>query len=173
MLRPFTEDDTEALVALDADPAVMRFLTGGKPTPPEEVRTRVLPRLLAEHPSLGGRRGYWAAEDDGGFAGWFEFRPVREDRPPVVELGYRLVRRAWGRGLATEGARALVRHGFTELDVACVIATTMAVNARSRRVLEKAGLRHHRTTHETWPDPIEGSDEGEVHYRLTREEWRG
>jgi hypothetical protein len=55
----------------------------------------------------------------------------------TVALGYRLRRSAWGHGYATEGARALVRRAFTELGVGRVVATTMAVNVRSRRVLEK------------------------------------
>jgi RimJ/RimL family protein N-acetyltransferase len=62
-----------------------------------------------------------------------------------VELGYRLRRQAWGRGYATEGSRALIRNGFTELGVRRVFATTMAVNLGSRRVLEKAGPAHSAT----------------------------
>jgi RimJ/RimL family protein N-acetyltransferase len=52
-----------------------------------------------------------------------------------------------------------------------VVATTMAVNLASRRVLEKAGLTLVRTFHESWPDPIEGAEKGEVEYLLTRAEW--
>lgn len=65
----------------------------------------------------------------------------RPDAPPgeiaVVSLGYRLRASAWGRGYATEGARALVRRAFTELGVSQIVATTMAVNTASRRVLER------------------------------------
>jgi RimJ/RimL family protein N-acetyltransferase len=85
----------------------------------------------------------------------------------VATLGYRLRRSAWGRGYATEGARTLVRHAFTELGVGRVAATTMAVNTRSRRVLEKAGLRHVRTPYLDWPDPLPGNEHGDVEYELS------
>ncbi|ARQ67946.1 GNAT family N-acetyltransferase [Streptomyces marincola] len=172
-LRPFTEADEDHLVRLDADPRVTRYLNGGRPTPRETVRTRQLPRLLHRHPSTG-TVGYLAAEDrrTGAFLGWFELRPVREDSPPVLELGYRLRPDAWGRGLATEGARALVDRGFADLGAGRVIANTMAVNTASRRVLEKAGLRYVRTWFGDWPEPVEGSEHGDVEYALDRAAWR-
>ncbi|MEV6399666.1 GNAT family N-acetyltransferase [Streptomyces sp. NPDC051907] len=173
-LRAFadSEADVERLYALDSDPEVMQFLNGGKPTTREALRSTSLPRLLHEHPCIDSR-GFWAAEDrgTGDFLGWFEFRPLREDSSAEVELGYRLGRTAWGRGLATEGCLALIRKGFTELGVERVTADTMAVNGRSRRVMEKSGLIHVRTYFQDWPDAIEGSEFGEVEYALTRADW--
>jgi RimJ/RimL family protein N-acetyltransferase len=52
-----------------------------------------------------------------------------------------------------------------------VVASTMAVNVASRRVMERAGLRFVRMYHEPWPDQIEGSEEGDVEYAITRDEW--
>ncbi|MEU9608976.1 GNAT family N-acetyltransferase [Streptomyces sp. NPDC048057] len=171
-LRPFTADDADRLFDLDGDPEVMRYLSGGKPTSRETVRTRVLPRVLHDHPCTG-TRGYWAAEEKAGgaFLGWFEFRPVADDIAAVVELGYRLHASAWGKGYATEGARALVDKGFTDLGVDVVTANTMAVNTRSRRVMEKAGLSLLRSFTGEWPEAIEGSEHGEVEYVLTRSDW--
>ncbi|WP_237321641.1 GNAT family N-acetyltransferase [Streptomyces sp. JJ36] len=189
VLRAVREDDGERLVALDADPRVMRFLTGGRATPREVVLGRVLPRMRHRYACLspgGGRAGartgaagaeglpgYWIAEDarTGAWLGWFEFRPLEEGSAEVVELGYRLRRAVWGAGYATEGARALVRTGFTEFGVRRVTAGTMAVNAGSRRVMEKSGLRYVRTYTEDWPEPVEGAEHGEVEYAVTREEW--
>lgn len=76
-----------------------------------------------------------------------------------------------GSGYATEGARALVGKAFTELGTERVTANTMAVNTGSRRVMEKAGLTFVRTYFEDWPEAIEGSEQGDVEYALTREEW--
>ena len=169
VLRRFTESDVDNLVELDADPRVMRFLTNGKPTSRAEIEERVLPRMLRLAPA-----GFWAAEDpdSGVFLGWFALEPG-EDRPGELELGYRLRARAWGRGLATEGARALVRVAFDELGADRVWAQTMAVNAASRRVMAKAGLRYVRTFHAHFDDPIPGTEHGEVEYGLRRAEWRG
>ncbi|MYX13097.1 GNAT family N-acetyltransferase [Streptomyces sp. SID8374] len=172
VLRPFTEAEAPGLLVLDSDPEVMRYLNGGRPTTAEAIRERTLPRLLHDHPCTG-TRGFWAAEEraTGTFLGWFELRPVDDHDRTVVELGYRLNRASWGRGYATEGARALVDKGFTDLGAERVTANTMAVNAGSRRVMEKAGLTFLRAYTEEWPDAIEGSEHGEVEYELTRAVW--
>ncbi|MFG1891422.1 GNAT family N-acetyltransferase [Micromonospora sp. NPDC049051] len=172
VLREFTPDDADLLVGLDSDPEVMRYLTGGRPTPPEAVRERVLPRILAHYRRPPGL-GWWAAQDRGSgeFLGWFEFRPTRDGDAREVELGYRLRRAAWGAGLATEGCRALIDKGFAELGVRRVTANTMAVNAASRRVMEKSGLRLVRAYVGDWPELIDGAEHGEVEYALARERW--
>ncbi|MET8624798.1 GNAT family N-acetyltransferase [Kitasatospora sp. NPDC004669] len=173
LLRPFTEADADHLFALDNDPEVMRFINGGEPTSLETVRTRILPRLLHDHPCFG-TRGFWAAEEKatGTFLGWFEFRPLDERSPAVVELGYRLNQAAWGKGYATEGSRDLIDKGFTDLAVDRVTANTMTVNTRSRRVMEKSGLSFLRNFTGDWPESIPGSEHGEVEYELTRTEWQ-
>jgi RimJ/RimL family protein N-acetyltransferase len=91
----------------------------------------------------------------------------------VAELGYRLRRAEWGQGLASEAAAALIDWGFMCAGYDKVIASTMAVNQASRRVLEKLGLKHVRTDMADWPIRIPGSEEGEVHYALTRQLWEG
>ena len=171
-LHPLTEEDAAALLALDGDPEVMRYLTG-RPTSPETLRTHVLPKML-RHYDCWDERGFWAARarGSGEFLGWFELAPVEEDSADEVELGYRLAVSAWGRGLATEGASALVEKGFGELGVTRVTAHTMVVNARSRRVLERVGLRPVRYYTEEWDEPLPGAEHGEVEYALTRSEWR-
>lgn len=172
VLRAFTEADVEHLVELDGDADVMRFISGGRPTSREVIRARTLPRLLHVHPCTG-TRGYWAAQEKttGAFLGWFEFRPLDDHSTAVVELGYRLNKAAWGRGYATEGSRALIRKGFTDLGVERVTANTMAVNVGSRRVMEKAGLSFLRGFTGDWPEAIPGSEHGEVEYELTRTAW--
>ncbi|HSK92482.1 MAG TPA: GNAT family N-acetyltransferase [Candidatus Angelobacter sp.] len=172
-LRPFTPDDLEHLVELDADPEVMRFITGGAPTPRDELAGEVLPAFLAYQES-GTGYGFWAAEEraTGAFVGWFHLRPHPEHgTPDDPELGYRLRREAWGKGFATEGSRALIDRAFAELGARRVHAETMTVNGASRRVMEKAGLRHVRTFHADWPVRIPGDEEGDVEYAITREEW--
>ncbi|MET9297625.1 GNAT family N-acetyltransferase [Streptomyces sp. NPDC003077] len=169
-LRRFTEDDVDNLVRLDADPRVMRFLTG-EPTPRAEIENELLPRILRDY--ARGPAGRWAAveRDTGAFVGWLALDPPRDGGVEEVELGYRLMASVWGRGYATEGARALVREAFTALGVQRVWAQTMAVNAASRRVMEKAGLTYVRTFHPHFDDPLPGTEHGEVEYELRRSEW--
>ena len=169
LLRRFTGDDVENLVALDADPEVMRLLTGGKPTPRDVVERELFSALLEDYERLAPF-GRWAAVErsTGEFIGWFALRPPDPDDLTEVELGYRLRNSAWGKGYATEGSRALVDKAFAELGVERIYAETMAVNTASRRVLEKAGFRHLRTFHVAWEDPIEGTEHGEVEYELAQ-----
>ncbi|MGH3077464.1 MAG: GNAT family N-acetyltransferase [Gaiellaceae bacterium] len=171
-LRPFTEDDVDDLVELDADPDVMHFVTGGRPTPREEIESEVLPAFLDHYARFAGY-GFWAAieKTSGEFLGWFHFRPAKGAPPGEAELGYRLRKSAWGKGYATEGSRALIDKGFAELGVGRVVAFTLAVHIASRRVMEKAGLRYVRTFHQPWPDRIEGDEKGDVEYALLRSEW--
>jgi RimJ/RimL family protein N-acetyltransferase len=176
-LRRLTADDLADLVDLDSDPAVMFYVTGGRATPRTEMRDVILPWWLAYYDRHEGF-GFWAAisSADRQFLGWFHFRPHPDGPRPDgtragAELGYRLRRSAWGKGYATEGSRALIRKGFTELGVDRVFAETMAVNIASRRVMEKAGLRYLRTFHQDWPDRIPGDEHGDVEYALTRTEW--
>ena len=159
-LRPLRADDVDLLLDLDGDPEVMRYLTGGRASTRDEVTE------LVAH-AIGHR---WIATDrvTGDVVGWFALWPTG---PGELELGYRLHRVHWGRGLATEGARALLDVAFGGWRIERVWAQTMAVNDRSRRVLERCGLRHHRTVHLEWDDPIPGTEHGEVEYELRGEEW--
>ena len=173
ILRRFTEADVDNLVDLDADPQVMFYINAGEPTPRSEVEASVLPRFLWYYETFPAW-GFFAAIEraTGDFIGWFHLRPDpdhgRSDEP---ELGYRLRRSAWGKGFATEGSQALVDLAFADLGAARVFATTMAVNAASRRVMEKAGLRFVRAFRADWPVRIPGDEHGDVEYALTRDEW--
>jgi RimJ/RimL family protein N-acetyltransferase len=168
-LRRFTADDVGLLVDLDADPEVMRFLTG-QPTSRKEIENVVLPEILRvydEHPDLGTLAAEQKA--DGAFIGWFGLQPARE--PKTVSVGYRLNRAAWGRGYATEGTKALIDKAFTELGMERVVADTMAVNHRSRAVMRRSGLRFARLYHEHFDDPLPGTEFGEVEYAVDRRTW--
>ena len=170
LLRRFTPDDVDLLVALDGDPAVMRYLTG-HPTPRVEVAGRALPRYLAASQRSAGL-GYWAGTSrlTGDFVGTFML-PAIDDAGSEAELGYRLRSSVWGRGLATEGAKALLHRAFSDYGVQRVVARTMTVNAASRRVMEKLGLTYVRTFHQDWPDVVAGAEHGDVEYVVTRQEW--
>lgn len=157
-LRPLAPDDLEHLVALHGDPEVMAFITGAGETR-EVVETRSLPDLLA--------RRTWLLFEAETFLGWASLRVEGDE----AELGYRLVRAAWGRGYASEAARALVDLGFRQLGLSRIWAETMAVNTGSRRVMEKAGLGYIRTFHLAWDDPLPGAEQGKVEYAIARTDW--
>jgi RimJ/RimL family protein N-acetyltransferase len=171
LLRRFTPDDLELLVELDDDREVMRFINGGLPVDRGDV-AEALEWWLGYY-DRGEAFGFWAAIDrsDGAFLGWFHFRPGAGHDASEPELGYRLHRRAWGSGLATEGSRALIDRGFAQLGIERVLAETMAVHGASRRVMEKSGMHLARTFHADWPVRIEGDEHGDVEYVIDRSEW--
>ena len=171
VLRWFTPADLDDLAALHGDPEVMRYIDDGRPVPRAVVELETLPGILREYEELPAGQGQFLAEAPD-FVGWFSLKPASSiGLDGGIELGYRLRPAVWGRGIGTEGARLLVRRAFTELAVDRVVATTMTVNTGSRRVLEKAGLRHTRTFHVEWPDAIPGAEHGDVVYELTRAQW--
>src|ERR1700691_4493163 len=169
-LRQFTEDDVDNLFDLNSDREVMRYLTGGVPTPREEIRDAVIPFHLAAYASLD-RLGTWAVEStaNGEFLGWFHFRPVRGIGDITnIDLGYRLRRSAWNKGYATEGSLSLITMGFTDLRVERVFAHTMTVNTAPRRVMEKCGLTLVGTAPYDGSYVVEGAELGVVEYALTK-----
>ena len=159
-LRPIAMDDVDLLVALDSDPEVMRFISGGEPT--SRAQAERIVRMSLGHRWLG----FDNAADE--FVGWFGIRP---STAKSRELGYRLRREAWGHGFATEGSLAVIAVAFTLPGVDRVRAETMAVNLASRAVMERCGLGYVRTFHLEWDDPIEGTEHGEVEYEITKTEW--
>lgn len=182
ILRRFTKADSDHLFALDNDPAVMRYINGGTPTPRTVIQNDILPGFIHYNEAYPAY-GFWAAiaKASGDFLGWFSFRPDK-DNHHEIRLGYRLHKAAWGQGYATEGARALIHKGFTELGVQGVVATTYEENLASRRVMEKVGMTFKRTFHPTLQE-IKSSDTSytisdeiwdgdDVEYTLERNDWR-
>lgn len=171
VLRQFTPRDVDNLWALDSDLEVTRYLTGGQATPYEVIRDEEIPFFLAYY-KKGDRLGWWAAEEKvtRTFIGWFHLKPDRFD-DAALEIGYRLRRPSWGKGYATEAAKALVRKAFEELGATRVTAYTSPENKTSWRVMEKVGLGFVRKF--VWEAPGRWRHGKEaVEYALTSREWR-
>jgi RimJ/RimL family protein N-acetyltransferase len=150
LLRQFTADDVDNLVELNNDPDVVRFTPNAGESPDRAtIQTKALPRYFAYY-EKGEGLGFWAATEKStqAFIGWFFLRPAIDAsyfdpalaNPSDIELGYRLRKAAWGKGYATEGVKALLLKGFSELGIQRVTAAALSANVASVRVLEKAGL---------------------------------
>jgi RimJ/RimL family protein N-acetyltransferase len=174
LMVPLTDEHLELEIELDSDPEVLRYLWGRARTRDEVEASH------AERMALGRKiegLGYWMAFDAGDtFVGLMMLPPThgpdQPDDPSVAELGYRLVRRFWRQGLASEASRALLEHAFGTVGQSRVIAQTMAVNAGSRGVMKAVGMRYVRTFFPAWDDPLPGTEEGEVEYEITRDMWQ-
>ena len=171
-LVPLADEHLHWEVELDSDPEVMRYL-GGRASTREEVEASHARRMAAARKVDG--LGFWVGLVDDEFVGWWTLQPAhgpdQPDDPGVADLGYRLLQRQWRKGLASAGARELVRYGFDDVGLDRIIAQTMSVNVGSRAVMERVGLIYVRTFPSSMTDPLEGVEEGEVEYELTREQW--
>jgi RimJ/RimL family protein N-acetyltransferase len=171
-LVPLADEHLEWEVELDSDPEVMRYLSGRASTR-EEVEAGHARRMAAAQKVDG--LGFWVGLVDDEFVGWWILQPAhgpdQPDDPGVADLGYRVLRRHWGNGLASEGARELVRYGFEAVGLERIIAQTIAINAGSRAVMERVGLSYVRTFPSSMRAPVVGVEEGEVEYEVTREQW--
>ena len=141
LLRRWRAADADALAAMNADPEVMRYIGDGALLGRAESDA-LIGRFEGEWDERGF--GLWAVEDrhDGellGFAGLTVpmFLPAVL---PAVEVGWRLRREAWGRGVATEAALAALAFGFGELAMREIISIVDPRNDRSLRVCEKLGM---------------------------------
>ena len=143
-LRPLTEADAAAHLALYRDPEVTRQLGGGPFVGDQiAVRSQRAVEKFVRHWAEKGF-GVFAVEDlaTGRFLGQCGLNTI--DELGEIEVLYALERAAWGRGLATEAAREALAYGFDEAGLDRIVAVTRPEHARSRHVLEKLGLRYER-----------------------------
>ncbi|MEA5361894.1 GNAT family N-acetyltransferase [Amycolatopsis sp., V23-08] len=176
-LVPLADEHRELEYELDSDPEVMRYLTGRASTRAEvEAAHR---RRMAVAPGFGFWMGFASGSGSasGGFVGWWILRPPQGPDQPFVEgeaeLGYRLLRRHWRQGYASEGSRELLRYGFADLGLERIFAQTMAVNTPSRATMASVGLTFARSfiSAEDYAEVLPGAEQGEVEYEITRTRW--
>ena len=138
-LRRWLPADREPFAGMNADPLVMEHF----PTVLSRDESDALADRIEEHFDNHGF-GLWVVEIPGvvPFAGFVGLSVPRfETRfTPCVEIGWRLARAHWGRGYATEGARAVLAFGFQSLRLDEIVSFTVPMNSRSRRVMEKIGM---------------------------------
>jgi RimJ/RimL family protein N-acetyltransferase len=141
ILRPWREEDLALFAALNADPAVM----GHFPSVLTRAESDALAtRIRADLAERGF--GLWAVEAPGvaPFIGFIGLAVPRFEAhfTPCVEIGWRIAREHWGRGYATEAARAALAYGLGRLRLDEIASFTAVGNLRSRRVMEKIGMTH-------------------------------
>jgi len=154
-LEPLAPGHAELLVELDSDPEVLRHILGRALSREESLAAFPL-RMDPDADARG--LGLWVGFQDSVFVGWWCL--LRDADPTTAELGYRLPRSAWDRGLATEGSRAVLDHGFETVSLGSVWAETVDANLGSQRVLTKIALRR-----------VSRSGEGVLRYVVNRAEW--
>jgi len=173
LLRDWREGDREAFAAMNADARVMEFMPARLTRAESDALADRIEAHFREHGF-----GLFAAElrVSGAFIGYIGLSVPRFEANfmPCVEIGWRLAAEYWGRGLATEGARAVLRYGFETLGLEEIVSFTVPANRASRRVMEKIGMRHCAEDDFDHPGLPEGHPlRRHVFYRIKRPEYLG
>ena len=127
------------------DPLVMRYISGGQALPNDKIR-EFIERQQNHFRSRGFCLWKLLLKPQARFVGFCGLQPLELDGASEVEIGWRLINDQWGRGLATESARAAVRQAVEHARLARVIAIAMPENRASLRVMEKLGMKYERAT---------------------------
>ncbi|QYJ87844.1 GNAT family N-acetyltransferase [Shewanella mesophila] len=167
-----TQEDAQLLFELDQDPEVMRYINGGKPSTMEDIVNILLPRLkVYTDPDKGW--GIWKVTTrsdntplPSSFIGWILVRPMDffSDSPKYhdIELGWRFKQCSWGKGYATEAARAIATKIANQQGVSHLSAVADEDNLASIKIMQKLGMTFKQLTQ--YPTPM-GSVEV-VHYQI-------
>jgi len=169
-LRRWIEEDREPFFRLNSDARVMEFMPDFLSRPESDLLLDLIEDHFRKHSF-----GLYALElrEDHSFIGFLGLAipAFTAHFTPCVEIGWRLSANHWGRGLATEGARAVVRHAFEVLRLDALVSFTAPANIRSRRVMEKIGMIHNPAEDFDHPNLLEGHPlRRHVLYRLRTSE---
>lgn len=140
-LRPFATGDVDEVHRLWTEPGVRKYIWDDEVIPRAQAAAAI-EESLAHFRDTGS--GLWAAfplegREMLGFCGYWFFRD-----PPELELLYGVATGHWGKGIATEMSKAIIRYGFQELALGKIVASTDAPNVASVRVMEKSGMSFDR-----------------------------
>jgi len=144
------ESDADLLFELDQDPAVMKYLTQGKPSSRTHINNVLLPRMQQyRNPNKGW--GLWQVShvESESFIGWILARPMNffsDNRNEAdIELGWRFMQRSWGQGYATEAAKAVMMALHRQVGYHKFTALAVPANKGSIRIMEKIGMSYQKT----------------------------
>lgn len=171
LLREWRDEDREPLAKMSADPEVMEHL-GGPMSRAESDAALVRCRTRR-----AAGMGPWAIEVPGvaAFVGFVGLMHTSFEAPftPCVEVLWRLAREHWGKGYATEGARASLREGFEVHELDAIVSFTVLANARSRRVMARIGMTRSPAEDFEHPTvPVGSPLRPHILYRITRDAWK-
>lgn len=147
ILRPWKKEDFKPFADINADSRVREFFPSTQTKPESDVHAEAISEGIEKY-----GWGFWAVStSDSDFIGMIGLSQVRFSShfTPAVEIGWRLGFEHWGKGYATEGAKAALAYGFEELKLKEIVAFTTPDNLRSRKIMEKLGMTH---------DPIDDFD---------------
>ena len=171
LLRQWRQSDLQPYAKLNADPRVREFFPSLQTREQSDNSAQILSENIAKY-----GYGFWAVSilDTDEFIGFIGIQdvPFECHFTPAVEIGWRLAHEYWGKGYATEGAKAVLRYAFQELHIPEIVAFTSVHNRSSRNVMQKIGMHHDVKDDFDHPRVEDGHWlKRHVLYRLTQVEW--
>lgn len=158
ILRQWCEDDLKPFAELNADSRVREYFPGLL----NRQESNASVKLMSGHIQKYGW-GFWATSliQTSEFIGFIGLEDIHFAAPfnklsPAVEIGWRLAFSHWGKGYATEGAKAALRYGFKKLNLVEIVSFTAVQNTRSRKVMEKINMYHDPKDDFDHPKLLEG-----------------
>lgn len=170
LLRQWKEQDFSAFATLNSDPTVMEFFPNLLSREQSDVMAQKCQSLIANR-----GWGLWACElkTSGEFIGFVGLHQPESNLPcsPCTEIGWRLHKHCWGKGYATEAARAALRFGFEGIFLNEIVSFTTVTNVRSRSVMERLGMvnTHNNFKHPKIPKNHPLSEH--VLYKMPKSDW--
>jgi RimJ/RimL family protein N-acetyltransferase len=164
ILRLQTYEDAQSLVEMNSDPEVVRFTGDSSLSNVAEARALLEEKVFPQWKTYQMGR-FTVTLKDGTYLGWcgLKYHPETDE----VDLGYRFMKKYWGKGYATESSRASLDYGFHTLKLERIIAKAMPDNKDSLKVMQKLGMTFRGYHHDpTDPHPF-------ILYDLKRNEWKG
>jgi ribosomal-protein-alanine N-acetyltransferase len=142
LLRELVPSDEQGMFEMDADPEVHKYL-GNQPVKTMEECREVIHFIRQQYIDNGIGRWAVVEKETNQFIGWAGFKLIKEEinnHSDFYDLGYRFIKKYWGKGYATEATKACIDYGFNKMDLQEIYARTMTDNLNSRKVLEKSGF---------------------------------
>lgn len=146
ILREITPEDIQEFYTLDSDPEVHKYL-GNQPVQNIEESEKMIASICQQYHAYGIARWGIVDKETQAFLGWggLKYETAISQKGNYYDLGYRLKKKYWGKGVATEVAKAALQYGFDVLQLDKICAAAAVDNIASNKVLVKIGLKHHDT----------------------------
>lgn len=142
LLRPFTLNDAEKAFEMNADPEVLKYIPMEPCKSVEETRALIKRTTLADYKKYGFGRHAVILKSENNLIGFTGLK--QEEEINGVDLGYRLSRKYWGKGLGYEAAAPFVKVAFEEMNIPLLYGSAMKENLASIRILKKLGMTFRR-----------------------------
>lgn len=135
--REFTAEDAQLIFELNSDPRVTHYTEKGPDKSIEDARKRLERDILPQYKNNVGRWAVFLKSNDE-FIGWCGVKYIEKEN--VYTLGYRFLHKHWGKGYATEAAKASLEYATNVLKIKDILAKAMSLNTASIHVMKKLGM---------------------------------